>query len=190
MIKRYITLILSAISTIYTVWYMHYGVPYLNSGALSKIGLQHMAAFWIWGVLTYITLAVGLTLAYRRYTYTRAYIPLLAASGVGMLLTLVFVFDYNVKPDYYFHCAGSLMFSAVTGAAVLILFILAYKKATLFRIFAWATGIILAADFVCLLIFKETGLIEALPVFAGYIMLAISNMRSEKVEIKQEVKAN
>ena len=59
MIKRYITLILSAISTIYTVWYMHYGVPYLNSGALSKIGLQHMAAFWIWGVLlTYITLAV------------------------------------------------------------------------------------------------------------------------------------
>lgn len=185
MIKRYITLILGAISAAYTVWYMHYGVPYLNSGALSKIGLEHRIAFWIWGLLTYCALAVGLTLAYRRYTYTRAYIPLLAASGVGMLLTLIFDFDYHKMPDYYFHCAGSLLFSAVTGATVLILFILAYKKAKVFRIFAWTTGAILAIDLVCLLIFKETGLIETLPVFAGYLMLGITNMRWDIIEVKQ-----
>ncbi|MBQ8077879.1 MAG: hypothetical protein IJ235_05810 [Eubacterium sp.] len=185
MIKRYITLILSTISAAYTIWYMHYGVPYLNSGALSKIGLQHKTSFWIWGVLTYCTLAVGITLAYRRYTNTKAYIPLLAVSGVGMLLTLAFEFDFSKMPDYYFHCAGSLMFSAVTGAAVLVLFILSYRVAIMFRVFAWITGAILAMDFVCLLIFKETGLIEILPVFAGYIMLGLVNMRWDKVEIKR-----
>ena len=185
MIKRYITLILSAISTAYTVWYMHYGVPYLNSGALSKIGLQHRAAFCVWGVLTYCTLAVGITLAYRRYTNTKAYIPLLAFSGAGMALTLAFDFDYNKMPDYYFHCAGSLMFSVVTGAAVLALFILTYKQGLVFRIFAWSTGAILAVDFVCLLIFKETGLIETLPVFAGCLMLSAVNFRRDKVEVKR-----
>ncbi|MBQ9516815.1 MAG: hypothetical protein IJR60_01895 [Eubacterium sp.] len=185
MIKRYISLILGAISTAYTVWYMHYGVPYQNSGALSKIGLEHRGAFWVWGVLTYATLAIGLALSYRRYTKTKAYIPLLAVSGAGMLLTLMFDFEYRKMPDYYLHCAGSLAFSAVTGGAVLILFILTYKKAKMFCAFTWITGIILASDLICLLIFKETGLIEALPVFAGYLMLGLTNLRRDKVEIKR-----
>lgn len=42
---------------------------------------------------------------------------------------------------------------------------------------------ILLGDFVLLLIYQETGLIETVPIFAGYIMLAVINTRSDKVEI-------
>lgn len=183
MIKRYITAALGLIATCYTVWYMHYGVPYKNSGALSKIGLEHYAAFVIWGVLTYTVLAVGIVLAYRRYTSTKAYIPLLALSLAGMVMTLAFPFDYDIKPDYYLHCTGSLVFSAATGITVFLLFVLCRNEGRMFRVFAIITGMILAADLVLLLIFKETGLIESLPIFAGYVMLGFTNMRREKIEL-------
>ena len=185
MIKRYFYPFLCALTTAYTLLYMRYGVPYKNSGALSKIGLTHRLEFVIWGVLTFVTLAVGITLAYRKHTNTKLYIPFLAVSGVGMALTLIFDFDYNVKPDYYFHCAGSLAFSVAVGVCIFLLFALTYRKAAVFCAFAWCTGIILIADLICLIIFKETGLIEALPIFAGYIMLSTVILRSDKVEIKQ-----
>ena len=75
------------------------------------------------------------------------------------------------------------MFSAVTGITIFLLFLLNYKKGRIFKIFTYITAIILITDLICLLIFKETGLIEALPIFAGYLLLGIVNLRREKVEL-------
>ena len=75
------------------------------------------------------------------------------------------------------------MFSAVTGITVFLLFLICFKKGVMFKAFTVASGMILIGDLVCLLIFKETGLIEALPIFAGYIMLSAVNLRREKIEI-------
>ena len=183
--KRFFSPLLCVIATAYTIWYMHFGVPYKNSGALSKIGLTHRTEFVLWGVLTFVALAVGIVQAYRHYTDKRLYIPLLCVSAVGMALTLIFRFDYNIKPDYYFHCAGSLVFSVVTGATVFILFALCYNKAVIFKVLTFITGAILICDLVFLLIFKETGIIEALPIFAGYAMLSAVNLRRDKVELKR-----
>ena len=168
----------------YTLWYMHYGNPLTNEGALSKIGLVHHSAFVVWGVLTFAALWFALVLAYRRYTKNKAYLPLLALSAVGMALTLAFDFDYDIKPDYYFHCAGSLAFSVITGIAVFWLFWLCRKEAKIFGCFAIATAAVLLIDLVFLLILKETALIEALPIFAGYIMLSAVNLRRDTVAVK------
>ncbi len=176
-------IILSSITAIYTIWYMHFGNPLQNSGALSKIGLEHKGLFVIWGILTFVSLALGIMIGYTKTLKTKIYIPLLAVSGAGMILTLVFDFDYNIRPDYDLHCAGSLAFSAVMGITIFLLFLLNYKKAKIFKIFTFISAAILLTDLVCLLIFKETGLIEALPIFAGYIMLGITNVRRDRIEL-------
>ena len=80
--KKGIALILCFTAFVYTIWYMHFGIPYKNSGALSKIGLEHHGSFIIWGVLTFIALAYGIILAFRKYTKTKAYIPLLVVSAI------------------------------------------------------------------------------------------------------------
>ena len=92
-------------------------------------------------------------------------------------------FDFDKKAEYYLHCAGSLTFSAITGITIFLLFLLNYKRNSLFKAFTYITAGVLIIDFVCLLIFKETGLIEALPIFAGYILLATVNLRREKIEL-------
>lgn len=183
MIKKISYLVLSIITIIYTLWYMHFGSVFTNSGALSTIGLKHHTLFVIWGVLTFVSLAWGIITLYERYCKRRFYVPLVIASGVGMALTLCFDFDYDKMPDYYFHYAGSLAFSVVTGAAVFLLFALCYKKATVFKVLTFVTGALLIGDTVCLLIFKETSLIEAVPIIAGLVMLNIANLRRDKVEI-------
>lgn len=180
-IRKFTTPILSVVTIIYTVWYMRYDVPYKNSGALSKIGLTHHTEFVIWGALTLLTLGVGIILAYSRYLKTRVYIPLLLVSAIGMVLTLCFDFRYGVNPDYYLHCTGSLLFSAVTGVNIFVFYLLNYND-KLFRAFMYIAGGILIVDLVLLLIFKETGLIEVVPIFAGYIMLSITNLRRDRVE--------
>ncbi len=176
-----LSVILCAVSTVYTLWYMHFDLPWTNDGALSAIGLGHRFLFSVWGILTFASLAVSIITAYKRYTNTKAYVPLLIISGAGMALTLIFRFDYDLKPDYYFHCAGSLTFSIVTGFTIFLLFVLAKN-----RLFAVITAVILIADTVLLIIFKETGLIEAVPIFAGYIMLCITNLRRDKIEAARE----
>lgn len=186
--KKYLPLIsalLSICTVIYTIWYMHYGNPAKNSGALSKIGLEHHGLFVIWGILTYLSLSFALVIAYRKFTKTKVYIPLLCISGLGMILTLCFDFVYDNKLNYILHCAGSLMFSAISGITVFILFLLNCKRSVMFKFFTYITAAVLICDLICLFIFKETGLIETLPVFAGYIMLTVTNFRREKVEITE-----
>lgn len=180
--KKTISVGLSLVSFIYTIWYMSFGNPVLNSGALSKIGLTHHTEFVIWGVLTFLALSVNTTIAYREKTKNKIYIPLLIIAGIGMALTLAFDFDYYKKPDYYFHCVGSLAFSAIMGITIFILFALLFEKNKLYKAFTYMTGGILVIDLILLFIFKETGLIEAVPIFAGYIMLGITNVRRDKVE--------
>lgn len=174
---------LSLITAVYTIWYMHFGNPVKNSGALSKIGLEHHSLFVIWGILTYLSLSLALIIAYRKFTETKVYIPLLCISGAGMIMTLCFDFVYDDKFSYFMHCIGSLTFSAASGITVFLLFLLSFKKSLMFKVFTCITGVILVVDLICLFIFKETGLIEALPIFAGYIMLMITNFRREKIEI-------
>lgn len=180
-IKSLMMPIMSFVTTVYTLWYMHYGTCYRNSGALSKIGLTHHTEFVIWGVLTMLTLSYGIIISYRKYTTTRVYIPMLIVSCVGMALTLAFRFDYDIMPDYYFHCVGSLAFSVLTGVNIFVLYLLNFKD-KLFRIFTFITGAVLLIDFVLLLIFKETGLIEVVPIFVGYILLTITCTRRSRVE--------
>jgi uncharacterized membrane protein len=164
---------------------MHYGKPWVNSGALSKIGIEHKCAFVIWGILTTFALGFNIICAYKRYNKTKIYIPLLTISIIGMILTLSFNFEYNKYPDYYLHCIGSLGFSAIMGVNIFILFASNYKKGNLFKAFTFISAGILLTDLICLLIFKETALIEVLPIFAGYILLCITNLRRDKVEAKR-----
>lgn len=161
---------------------MHFGVPYMNSGALSKIGLVHRTYFVIWGMLTILALFYNIIIAYRRYTENRAYIPLLTISAIGMAMTLIFDFDFGKKPDYYLHCVGSLTFSVVTGVTIFILFAICCKTDKIFKVFTFITAGILIADLICLLIFKENALIEVIPVFAGYLMLGVVNTRRDRIE--------
>ena len=185
LMRKILSPILCLISFVYTVWYMHFGVPYKNSGALSAIGINRKGLFVLWGALTFLALAYSVSIAYLRYLKTRIFIPFLIVSGIGMVLFLRFDFLYNVYPDYYLHCAGSLTFSVVMGTTLFLLFLLCYKKGTVFKIFTYLTAAVLLTDFILLLIFKETALIETLPIFAGYIMLSIVNLRRERIEIKQ-----
>lgn len=180
--KKVIAIGLSLISFVYTLWYMSYGNPVLNSGALSKIGLKHHTEFVIWGVLTFVALSFNIIIAYRDKTKNKVYIPLLIIAGIGMALTLCFDFDYYKKPDYYFHCVGSLAFSVIMGITIFILFALLYYKDMLYKVFTYITTGILIIDLIFLLIFKETGLIEALPIFAGYLLLGFTNLRRDKIE--------
>ena len=180
--KKGIGICLSLVSFAYTIWYMRFGIPYKNSGALSKIGLEHKGLFILWGVMTMTALSYNIIIAYKRYLKTKAHIPLLAVCAVGMLLTLCFDFKYGVTPDYYLHCAGSLVFSAVMGITIFLLFLFCYDKSIIFKLFTHISGLILLSDLVCLLIIKETGLIEALPIFAGYVMLGIINTRRDRIE--------
>ncbi|MBQ9530947.1 MAG: hypothetical protein IJR70_02630 [Eubacterium sp.] len=183
--RKTISVVLCAAAFIYTIWYMHFGTPYKNSGALSTIGIEHKGLFVIWGVLTFSALAFSVTLAYKRYLKTKVYVPLLIVSGIGMAAFLIFDFDYDVRLNYFLHCAGSLIFSITMGTTLFLLFLLCYKKEKVFMIFTYLSAAVLLIDLLMLLIFKENALIESLPIFAGYIMLSIVNLGRDKVEIKR-----
>lgn len=182
-IHKIICILSSTLAVGWTIGYMQYGDPFENSGALSKIGLTHKAEFIIWGILTLFALCFNLVTAYRKYANVKFYIPMLGVASVGMILTLAFDFDYDEKIQYFLHCAGSLTFSVIMGIAVFLLFLFNYKKGGIFKAFTYISGSILTVDLICLLIFKETAMIETVPIFAGYIMLGTVNLRREKVEI-------
>lgn len=183
-LKQKLSVVLCIITSVYTVWYMSFGVPYKNSGALSKIGLEHRVLFAIWGILTFISLTLGIKSAYEKTKYKKLYIPFCVISGIGMLLTIANRFDYEQKLQYYLHCTGSLMFSAVTGICIFTLFFLLRKREKIYTVFLIITGVILSVDLICLLIFKETGLIEVIPIFSGYILLCVTNTRRDKIEVR------
>lgn len=178
--KKLICLLSSVIAIVYSIGYASLGGFNGNSGALSKIGLQHPILFAVWGILTYFALAFNIILGFKKTKY-KFYIILLIISLIGMVLTLCFDFDYSKHSEYMLHCIGSLTFSAITGITVFLLFLLSRSY-----VLTAASGIILVTDLILLIIFKETAFIELMPIFAGYIMLGIHNLEKEKrlVEIK------
>lgn len=177
--RNVILSVCSAAVSAYTIWYMSFGDVTVNSGALSKIGLRHPVLFAVWGVLTYVLLYMLIHTAYRKYTDYKFYHWLMAASGVGMLLTLCCDFDYTKRLQWFLHCAGSLTFSAVTGITVFLFFLLCAKRETFFMVIACLVGAVLIGDTVFLIIFKETALIEAVPIFIGYIVLNLTLYKKE-----------
>lgn len=178
--KKFILVSLSLITTVYSLWYASLGGFAGNSGALSKIGLEHPILFAVWGILTYVTLAFGIIIGLKNVKY-KLFIILLMIALIGMGLTLCFDFDYDKHTQYMLHCIGSLTFSAVMGITVFLLFLISKSY-----YLAAVSGIILITDVVFLIIFKETAVIELAPIFSGYIMLCIHNLRKEKehIEIK------
>ncbi|MGN0521675.1 MAG: hypothetical protein ACI4IQ_03445 [Eubacterium sp.] len=162
------------ISVLISLYYMHFGGILGNSSAFSKVGLNHSALFILWGISTYIALSFNIYAGYSK-TRFKFYIPLLIITAVGMVLTLACDFDYSKYSQYIAHCIGSITFSAVSGILVFLLFLLTKKY-----LFTVISGVILVTDLVLLLIFKETALIEIVPIFAGYIMLLITNLKKEK----------
>ena len=165
-------------AVVITICYMRIGGIEGNASALSKVGLSHPVFFCLWGVSTYFALAFNLHTAYGKTKY-KFYIPLLAVSLVGMVLTLTCRFEYSNFPVYMAHCVGSLTFSAVMGVSVFLLFQLTKRYVS-----AVISGVVLLADLVLLLIYKETALIEVVPVFVGYVLLLINNLRKENVKIE------
>ena len=174
--KKITVIPLCITSAVFTIWYMHFEAPWTNDGAISSIGLDHPALFIIWGVLTFSALTVSELQCFKKERL-KIILPLIGISALGMALTLIFRFDYDIKPDYYLHCAGSLIFSVVEGAAVFLIFFFNKNRA-----FSAITALIMLGDLVLLIIFKENGLIETVPVFAGYIMLSLETLRKEKYE--------
>ena len=114
-------------------------------------------------------------------TKYKFYTVLLAVAFLGMVLTVSCDFDYSKHTEYLLHCIGSLGFSIVTGVTVFLLFLL--KRNYIFTVI---TAVMLVGDTVLLIIFKETALIELVPIIAGLIMLTADNLRKERraVEIK------
>ncbi len=178
--KKFFCILLSIVATVYSVCYASIGNFQGNDGALSKIGLRHPVLFALWGGITYIALAFNIAIGFRKTKY-KFYIALLAVSLIGMLLTICFDFDYSKHTEYILHCAGSLSFSAIMGITVFLLFLLCKSY-----ILSGFCAAILIIDLVLLIIYKETALIELLPIFSGYIMLCIHNTKKEKkaIEIK------
>lgn len=178
--RKVFCIVIPVITVIYSLLYASLGGFRGNASAMSKIGLEHPFLFSVWGILTFISIAGNLVSAYSKTKY-KFYIPLLITAMIGMLMTICFEFDYDKHTEYMLHCIGSLTFSAITGLSVFLLFLLSRRY-----IFAIVSAIILIADLILLLIFKETAFIELMPIFSGYILLGIHNLREEKekVEIK------
>lgn len=176
--KRYLCCFSVLTSVIFTLYYLHFEGLFTNKSALSTVGLEHPVLFIIWGFLTYAALAVNLIFGYMQTKY-KFYITLLIISFIGIMLTVFCDFDYDKRVQYILHCAGSLTFSAVTGICVFLLFLLNKRY-----ISAVICAVVLIVDLICLFIFKETALIEIIPIFTGYILLLNSNLRKERKTIE------
>ncbi len=176
--KKRICLLTVVIAVSITIYYLTFGGIRGNESALSTVGLEHPIWFAFWGISTYTALAFNIHTAFCKTKY-KFYIILLIISAVGMVLTLSCDFDYDKYPQYLAHCIGSLAFSGVTGVSVFLAFLLNKKY-----ILSAISALILITDLIMLLIFKETALIEIVPIFAGYIMLLINNLtlRKDKIE--------
>lgn len=175
--KKILCILPCIVAAVYSLVYASLGGFKGNSGALSKIGLEHPILFAVWGILTVLALSLNLIIGFAETKY-KFYIILLAAALIGMILTLCFDFDYNKHNEYVLHCIGSLTFSAIMGITVFLLFLLTKNY-----LFTFISAGILILDLMLLIIFKETAFIELMPIFAGYIMLCIHNTQRKRETI-------
>ncbi|MCD7873218.1 MAG: hypothetical protein LUG21_08035 [Clostridiales bacterium] len=172
---KYLILSLSCAAILYTLWYMHFGNLTDNNGALSKTGLEHPVLFSLWGILTYAAIYSNILYLYkillRKYKF-QYYMA--AAALFGIILTVSCRFDISFKVEYYFHCGGSLGFSIITGVCVFLLYLNNFNRCDLFKAFTILTGLILIADLIFLIIYKQNALIETVPVIFALIEMPIT----------------
>lgn len=180
LMKRFVSILTIFIAVAITIYYLHFAGIFGNSSALSTVGLSHPIWFALWGASTYFALYFNIHIAFSKTKY-KFYILLMIISLIGMILTISCDFDYSNYNEYLAHCIGSLTFSSVTGVTIFCLFIVLKKYS-----YAIICAIVLITDLILLLIFKETALIETIPIFIGYILLTINNLEKEKeaIEIK------
>ena len=170
--RKAIGIITVITAVIITVYYLTICGIRGNESALSTVGLEHHTIFTLWGISTYIALATNISITFLKTKY-KFYIMLLFLSAIGMVLTLTCDFDYNKYPQYL-----ALAFSVIMGINVFLSFFLTKKN-----LFALISAVILVLDLIMLIIFKETALIEIVPIFAGYIMLTINNLKEGKEKV-------
>lgn len=172
MIKRISITVLSALAIVYTLWYMSFGELITNAGALSKSGLRHPVFFAVWGILTYTALYANIIFLNKTlYPKARLHYYFAAAALAGIILTVTCRFDFSLPLQYYLHCSGSLCFSGLTGVNVFLIYIRSFKRSLFFKISALIIALILLTDLILLFIFKETALIEAVPIIFGLIIM-------------------
>lgn len=175
MIKRTAIAVLSAAVITYTLWYMSFGELTINAGALSKIGLRHPVLFAVWGILTYTALYSNIFYL-NKMLYPKAMLHYFfaAAALAGIILTVTCSFDYSLPVQYCLHCTGSLCFSVTTGLSVFLIYLRSFGKSLFYKISTVIIGLLLFADLILLLIYKETALIEAVPIIFGLIIMPLT----------------
>lgn len=119
--KKIISVFISLIAMIYSLYYASLGGFVGNEGALSKIGLYHPVLFAIWGLLTAAAIDLNITIGFLKTKYKFHYI-LICVSLIAMIMTISFDFDYSNYTQYMLHCIGSMTFSIITGVNVFLLF--------------------------------------------------------------------
>lgn len=172
--KKFLLSLFSLLYISFTVWYLHFADPTTNDGALSAIGRQHPVWFAIWGLYTFAVLFLLLAPLYRSIRRLPVCYGLLLPAGVGMALTVGCPFDGERHTLWLLHCIGSLTFSVCSGAAVFLCFCLRFSQGRYWQSASVLWAVLMFSDFVLLLIFKETGLIEAVPILVGVVLLNIA----------------
>ncbi len=182
--KKAIICIISFSAAAYTAWFMQFGSLTANSGALSKTGLRHPVLFAVWGISAYAALLLNGIYIYNKGTkkFKSFFISLGAIAFVGIALTLIFKFDYDLRLQYYLHCAGSLVFSVSAGTAIFFLFLINFKKNLFYAFLTVIIGLILLTACICLFIFKENALIEGLPVIFALISMPCAILHKRKTK--------
>ena len=106
---------------------------------------------------------------------------LLLPAGAGMALTVCCPFDFERHTLWLLHCIGSLSFSVLSGVAIFLCFLFSFKKGRFWQCATVFWAALMIGDLILLLIYKETGLIEAMPVLTGVVLLNIAIYQKEKV---------
>ena len=175
-VMRWCGILLLAVSCVYTIWYMQLGDIFKNSGALSTIGLDHPVLFAVWGILAQGAMLLNIGTMYKRAgIHKKFYKVLLALSTLGMAMTLLFPFDYDMRLYYFLHCTGAFLFTGTNGAAILIYFLLRRREHPAFWALFGCGCAVLSASVILLLITKETAFNETLPQFGAFLLFAANN---------------
>lgn len=184
--KLIINALLSVLAVAYTVYFMSLNDLTTNDGALSKTGIIHPVLFFIWGILVYAALYANIfSLANIFHKITEFHIILAVASFAGIILTLIFKFEYSLKVQYFLHCSGSLIFSVCTGIAVFITYLYGFKKSKFIAALTVIIGLILLTDLVLLIIFKQNALIEGVPIIFALAVMPVTQALSNRKKAKE-----
>jgi hypothetical protein len=172
--KLIINIILSICAISYTVYFMSLNDLTTNNGALSKTGISHPVLFFVWGILVYTALCTNIFSLADKFNKITNFHIILVASFIGMLMTLIFKFDYSLKMQYLLHCSGSLIFSVCTGIEVFITYMYGFKKNTFNAVLTVIIALILITDLILLIIFKQNALIEGLPIIFALAVMPVT----------------